>query len=150
MEQPQIGDNRCYQKFPQPPAAFTLPLAPTWGPQPWHGYSIAVWFSSGPWSKQTSFALLFRSCGKRQNIARQSSQGELLYPTLVPPASAQCKGHRTTPHVRTKVQICEVITIAGKTKSFGGCCGRQPSGWDTSSLCLHTAALKRGLGEHRT
>lgn len=49
--------------------------APTWGPQPWHGYSIAVWFSSGPWSKQTSLALLFRSCRNRQNITHQSSSG---------------------------------------------------------------------------
>lgn len=36
----------------------------TWGPQPWHGYNMAVWFSCGPWSRQTSFALLFRSCKK--------------------------------------------------------------------------------------
>lgn len=57
-------------------AEFTLFLvrdAPTWGPQPWHGYSIAVWFSGGPWSKQTSFALLLRSCRNKKNIIHQSS-----------------------------------------------------------------------------
>lgn len=54
--------------------------APTWGPQPWHGYSIAVWFSIGPWSKQTSFALLLRSCGNRPNRTRQISSGEATAP----------------------------------------------------------------------
>lgn len=98
-EQPQIGDNRC-SEVPTNPRCLYSPLAPTWGPQPWHGYSIAVWFSSGPWSKQTSFALLFRSCGKRENIAHQSSRVEFLYPTLVLPALAptsRCKGHGTPP-----------------------------------------------------
>lgn len=45
----------------------------TWGPQPWHGYKIAVWFSSGPWSRQTSLALLLRSCGKKNTHQNWSS-----------------------------------------------------------------------------
>lgn len=87
-------------------------MAPTWGPQPWHGYSIAVWFSSGPWSKQTSFALLLRSCRKRQNIARQTSSGGAaaapppFHSVMVP--ATPWEG-QTTPHMRTKARVWEAI-----------------------------------------
>lgn len=77
----KVEDNRNYQKSHRSfvgQGIYSFPgqrWVPTWGPQPWHGYNIAVWFSSGPWSKQTSFALLLRSCKNRQNITHQSSSG---------------------------------------------------------------------------
>ena len=84
--------------------------APTWGPQPWHGYSIAVWFSSGPWSKQTSFALLLRSCRNRQNMTHQSLRGGASAPQ--PPfchglvLTSGCKGHEIpASQVRTKAWL---------------------------------------------
>ena len=83
--------------------------APTWGPQPWHGYSIAVWFSIGPWSKQTSFALLLRSCGNRPNRTRQISSGGATapHPPLHLDLILTSRRHETSPphphpHVRTK------------------------------------------------
>lgn len=62
--------------------------APTCGPQPWHGYSMAVWFSSGPWSRHTSLALLLRSCGNRENAAVRALPEGLL-PTRSPQATAE-------------------------------------------------------------
>lgn len=122
----QVEDNRSPIN-PLWASEFTLFLvrdAPTWGPQPWHGYSIAVWFSSGPWSKQTSFALLLRSCRNRKNITHQSSSGGAaaaqlpFHHVMVPATQREGQGHP----MWTTACVCKAIPLA---EPFSGCRGHQ-------------------------